>query len=81
MGTLAELQRRMDPCFAFLLDGVLGMLVDDVTVWAPDGGVSSSVDPSYPSHCPAVFPGLYPRDGSVYHNKQSHWLCWTNHSP
>lgn len=30
-GALEELQRGKDPCFAFLLDRVLGVLVDDVT--------------------------------------------------
>lgn len=30
-GALEELQRRKDPCFAFLLDRVLGVLVGDVT--------------------------------------------------
>lgn len=47
----------MDSCFAFLLDGELGMLVDDVTVRAPDGGVSSSVDPSCPVTAQLSFQG------------------------
>lgn len=60
----------MDPGSAFLMDRVLVVLEEDLTVWVPDGGVSSSNDPSCPSHCPAVPTGLYPGDGPVYYNKQ-----------
>lgn len=51
----------MDPCLALFMGRVLGVLVDEVAIWAPDGGAISSFTPTAP-HCPAVPTRLSPGD-------------------
>ena len=63
----------MDPCLAFLMDRIVGVLVDEVT--GDQMEVSIPHLAPLPCHCSAVPRGLYSGEGPVYYNKKSHrWV-------